>query len=249
METIIEVCAGSYLDCLTAYQAGCKRVELNSALSVGGLTPTLGTLKKVKKDTDMSVICMVRPRAGGFCYNKEDILIMFEDAAILLENGADGLAFGFLNEDKTINEELTAKMVNLIHSYHKEAVFHRAFDVCADPYQSMELLVHCQVDRLLTSGQKAKAEAGMELIASLQEKYVSEIEILAGSGVNSGNAARILAETKIHQLHSSCKSYLSDVTTSSDDVTYAYLDQPHENDYDVVDYELVRELLKAVENI
>ena len=68
MERMIEVCAGSYQDCIVAYQGKAKRVELNSALSVGGLTPSVASLVRVKKETDLTVICMVRPRAAGFCY-------------------------------------------------------------------------------------------------------------------------------------------------------------------------------------
>ena len=83
MERMIEVCAGSYQDCIAAYQGSAKRVELNSALSVGGLTPSVASLIRVKKETDLTVICMVRVRAAGFCYEKEDIEIMFEDAKIL----------------------------------------------------------------------------------------------------------------------------------------------------------------------
>ena len=122
MERMIEVCAGSYQDCIAAYQGSAKRVELNSALSVGGLTPSVASLVRVKKETDLTVICMVRVRAAGFCYEKEDVEIMFEDAKILLDHGADGIAFGFLNEDGTICEEDTKRMIDLIHSYNKEAV-------------------------------------------------------------------------------------------------------------------------------
>ena len=68
MERIVEICTGSYQDCLAAYHGGAKRVELNSALSVGGLTPSVAVLRQVKRDTDLKVICMVRPRAAGFCY-------------------------------------------------------------------------------------------------------------------------------------------------------------------------------------
>ena len=94
MERMIEVCAGSYQDCIAAYQGSAKRVELNSALSVGGLTPSVASLVRVKQETDLTVICMVRVRAAGFCYEKEDVEIMLEDAKILLEHGADGIAFG-----------------------------------------------------------------------------------------------------------------------------------------------------------
>ena len=89
-------------------RGGAKRVELNSALSVGGLTPSLIALKRVKEETDLKVMCMVRPRAGGFCYDKRDIQLMMEEAKLLLDNGADGIVFGFLNEDGSIAKEPTS---------------------------------------------------------------------------------------------------------------------------------------------
>lgn len=243
---MIEVCAGSYQDCLAAWHGGAKRVELNSALSVGGLTPSLASLRRVKKETGLKVICMVRPRAAGFCYDAEDVAIMLEDAEILLENGADGIAFGFLHEDGSVDVETTKKMVELVHKHHGEAVFHRAFDVAPDPFTAMEHMIQCGVDRVLTSGQKAKAMAGKELIAVLQLKYGDQIEILAGSGMNAGNAMEMIHSTGISQVHSSCKNYACDPTTYTDDVSYAYLTGEHEKDYDVVDVELVKKLVEAV---
>ena len=244
--TMIEVCAGSYQDCLAAWHGGAKRVELNSALSVGGLTPSVATLRRVKKETGLKVICMVRPRAAGFCYDAQDVAIMLEDAEILLENGADGIAFGFLHEDGSVDVEMTNRMVELVHRYHGEAVFHRAFDVTPDPFAAMETLIRCGVDRVLTSGQKAKAMAGKELIAALQLKYGDKMQILAGSGMNASNAMEMIQDTGISQVHSSCKNYACDPTTVKDDVTYAYLSDGHEKDYDIVDEALVRKLVEAV---
>lgn len=243
---MIEICCGSYQDGMAAWRGGAKRIELNSALSVGGLTPSLASLIRLKKETDLKIICMVRPRAAGFCFEKEDVEIMFEDAKILLENGADGVAFGFLNDDFTIDVENTKKMVDLIHVYHGEAVFHRAFDVTKDPYTSLEQLIDLGVDRILTSGQKAKAMDGKELIKDLQDKYGSKIEILAGSGMNASNAKELMDYTGIHQVHSSCKNYKRDNTTKSDFVSYSYLGGEHELDYDVVDIRLVQ-LLSEIE--
>ena len=239
---MIEICAGSYQDCITAFKAGAKRVELNSALSAGGLTPSIAALRRVKKETSLKVICMVRIRAAGFCYDSQDIELMLEDAKFLLENGADGIAFGFLNEDGTIYEKATRQMINLIHSYHKEAVFHRAFDITKDPYQAIETLINLKCDRILTSGQKSKAMQGMELIKDLQEKYGQKIEILAGSGMNHKNIQEMKHYTKIKQVHSSCKGYRIDPTTSNDSVSYSYIDNT--NQYDVVDFDLVEKLVK-----
>ena len=246
MKNVIEVCAGSYADCLAAEKGGATRVELNSALSAGGLTPTLATLLRVKKETNLKVICMDRPRAAGFCYDAADTTIMMDDAKILLENGADGLAFGFLKENGEVDAEKTKAMCDLIHQFGKEAVFHRAFDVTPDPFAAMETIIHCGVDRVLTSGQKAKAMDGIALIGELQKKYGEQVEILAGSGMNASNALEMIEKTGIHQVHSYCKGYETDPTTEKNGVTYAYLPSPHTMDYDVVKEELVRKICEAV---
>lgn len=95
MKPIVEICCGSYSDALAAWKAGATRIELNSALSLGGLTPSLATLKMTKQNTGLKVITMIRPRGAGFCYDEEEYEVMKQDAKIMLENGADGLAFGF----------------------------------------------------------------------------------------------------------------------------------------------------------
>ena len=246
MKTTVEICTGSYADCMAAFHGGAERVELNSALSVGGLTASVAVLRRVKKETTLKVICMVRPRAGGFCYDEAETKIMMEEARLLLENGADGIAFGFLHADGTVHRERTLQMSELIHSSGKEAVFHRAFDVTKDPFQAMEVLLSCKIARLLTSGQRAKAMQGAELIAQLQDRFGDRIEILAGSGVNAQNAGELLARTGIRQVHSSCKGYRLDPTTASEHVSYAYLDDAHAMEYDVVEETLVRALIDAL---
>ena len=141
MERIIEICCGSYEDALNAYHGGAKRIELNSALYLGGLTPSLASLKLTKKNTNLKVITMVRPRGAGFCYNEIEFEVMKEDAKSLLENGADGIAFGCLNKDGSICLKQTKEMIEIIKSYQGEVVFHRAFDCVEDPYASIELLI------------------------------------------------------------------------------------------------------------
>ena len=147
MERIIEICCGSYEDALNSYHGGAKRIELNNALHLGGLTPSLATLKLTKKNTNLKVITMVRPRGAGFCYNEIEFEVMKEDAKSLLENGADGIAFGCLNKDGSICIKQTKEMIEIIKSYQGEVVFHRAFDCVEDPYTSIELLIELGVDR------------------------------------------------------------------------------------------------------
>ncbi|MPQ42945.1 copper homeostasis protein CutC [Clostridium tarantellae] len=241
---MIEICCGSYEDAINSYLGGAKRIELNSALYLGGLTPSIASLTLTKKNTDLSVICMVRPRGAGFCYNNIEFEQIMEDAKVLLENGADGLAFGFLNEDHTIDIKKTMEMVNLIKKYKGEAVFHRAFDCVKDPIKSIELLINMKIHRLLTSGLQAKAMDGKDMIKILQENYGDRIEILAGSGVNASNVNELMEYTKISQVHSSCKDWCTDVTTSGEGVNYCYGPEGHKNDYDFVSKELVKKLVE-----
>ena len=246
MDRVIEICCGSYYDALMAYKGGAKRIELNSALYLGGLTPTLASLIMTKENTDLKVICMVRPRSAGFCYLDEDYEVMLRDAELLLKNGADGIAFGFLDENSEIDETRTKEMVKIIRKYNGEAVFHRAFDCVNDPYKSIEKLIDLKIDRILTSGLRAKAMDGIDLIKDLQAKYGERIELLAGSGMNASNALSMILYTGISQVHSSCKDYLVDNTTSGKEVSYSYLSDSHQNDYDVVSEELVRKLVQSV---
>ena len=240
---LFEVCAGSVQDCINAQLGGADRVELNSALHLGGLTPSLAMLKLVKEKTSLKVICMDRPRAAGFCYDDVEIETMFEDAKILLENGADGISFGFLNFDATINMTETKKMVELIHQYQKEAVFHRAFDCVDDPMHAIKQLIDCGVDRILTSGLQPTAMQGASVLEKLQSEFGNQIELLAGSGINANNIRALKEQTGLHQFHGSCKEWCKDPTTTVGNVSYAY----HESDdYDCVSLEKVKSIVQEL---
>ena len=240
---LFEVCAGSVQDCINAQLGGADRVELNSALHLGGLTPSLAMLKLVKEKTSLKVVCMDRPRAAGFCYDDVEIETMFEDAKILLENGADGISFGFLNSDATINVTETKKMVELIHQYQKKAVFHRAFDCVDDPMHAIKQLIDCGVDRILTSGLQPTAMQGASVLEKLQSEFGNRIELLAGSGINANNIRALKEQTGLHQFHGSCKEWCKDPTTTVGNVSYAY----HESDdYDCVSLEKVRSIVQEL---
>ena len=240
---LFEVCAGSVQDCINAQLGGADRVELNSALHLGGLTPSLAMLRLVKEKTSLKVVCMDRPRAAGFCYDDVEIETMFEDAKILLENGADGISFGFLNFDATINMTETKKMVELIHQYQKEAVFHRAFDCVDDPMHAIKQLIDCGVDRILTSGLQPTAMQGASVLEKLQSEFGNQIELLAGSGINANNIRTLKEQTGIHQFHGSCKEWCKDPTTTVGNVSYAY----HESDdYDCVSLEKVKSIVQEL---
>ncbi|MCH3962125.1 MAG: copper homeostasis protein CutC [Solobacterium sp.] len=248
MKMRVEICCGSYDDCIQSEKGGADRVELNSALFLGGLTPSDATVRKTIENCHLPIICMVRPRGAGFCYQPWEAEIMFSDAERMLNLGCAGIAFGFLNEDRTINNAWTKRMIELIHSYpgKREAVFHRAFDCVQDMDASIQLLISLGCDRVLTSGGKGKAFDGAERIRDLQKNYGNKIEILAGSGINAGNAADLILQTGIAQVHSSAKTWEIDSTTTAQDVSYAYHGK---FDYDAVSLSKVRELADAVRNM
>ncbi len=226
----IEICCGNYDDVLTACAIPeVDRIELNCALELGGLTPSFSLMRAARKATDKKIIAMVRPRPAGFCYTETEKEMMFADAEVFLKNGADGIVFGFLQEDGSVDEANTRKMAELIHSYQKEAVFHKAFDAAEDPFAAIETLLSCQIDRILTSGKEASVIPGIPLLKTLHETYGSCIEILPGGGVSAANALQTVQETGIRQLHMSAKSSLHDL-----------------EDYYAVDAEKIRAVLHVL---
>lgn len=246
MNITVEICCGGYEDALQAAKGGAERVELNTGLYMGGLTPCTGTLKLVKKDTDLKVISMVRPRGGGFCYSDSEFRSMLQDAADLLEAGSDGIVYGFLKADGSIDQDRTGEMTKLIHSYGKTAVFHRALDCVGASDIAVEELIALQVDRALTSGGRKTAWEGRERIKHLQDKFGSMIQILAGSGINEENVGKLINETGVRQIHSSCKSWRKDTTAQGKDVSYAYVEGAYSSMFEIVSEQKTEKLLKAL---
>ena len=200
MKPVLEICCGSFEDVKTAYENGADRVELNSALYLGGLTPSLANLICAKEQCEIPVVAMVRPRGGGFCYSAEEYQTMILDTKLLLEHGADGIAFGFLKENQTLDTERTKELIHLIH------------------------------------------EHGGERLKQLQKEYGSEIEILAGSGVNENNVRELMTYTGVHQVHSSCRVWKKDITTSNEYVDFSYAGIQEKNQYEAVDAAKVHRL-------
>ena len=227
----VEICCGTIDDCLVASKHKVDRIELNSALELGGLTPSIATLRMAKKMIDLPICCMVRPRTSGFMYTEPQIESMFMDAQILLEENADGIVFGFLNKDHTVDKELTKKMVDLIHSYGKEAVFHKAFDECYDLEKAIVDLIDCKVDRILTGGGKVDIITGSKVCGDLQDKYGDKIQILVGGGVRIHNINHIVNLSHTGQVHMTAKQTFFD-----------------DGEYVAVDSETIRKSLEMLEN-
>lgn len=240
----VEVCAGSVEDCVYAEKAKANRIELNNALHLGGLTPSLATLLEAKKLVTIPIVAMVRPRPGGFFYNDYEKTTIFTDAQLLIDHHVDGIVFGFLNQDRSVDADTTRALVDLCHQQGVEAIFHRAFDQTMDPFEAIETLISCGVDRILTSGQKPSADEGIDLLNQLEKQYGEQIEICVGAGVNKDNIKTILDETKVSQVHSSFKGWFEDPTTQSENVSYRY---SNEGDYEGVSLSKLYEFMEFIQ--
>lgn len=210
---LMEICCGSADDVIQAEKGGADRVELNSDLFHGGLTPTLGTLIAAKRHTKIPVMVMIRPRQGGFCYTDVEFEVMLEDARLMLENGAEGIVFGFLHQDGTVDKERCARMMEVIGE--KESVFHRAIDVVPDWKSALDVLIELGVTRVLTSGQEANVLTGAETVKEMREYTAGRIEILPGAGIRPANVEKVLALTGCNQFHSSASGTAYDTSTAN----------------------------------
>ena len=202
----IEICLGNIQDVKTLEKYDVDRIELNSALELGGLTPSINTLIEAKKVSTKKIVCMCRCRGGNFVYTDEEYEVMFSDAKNMLENGADGIVFGFLNDDNTINIERTKQMTKLIHSYDSEAIFHKAFDELEDIDQGCKILCDLHIDRILTSGKAVYPDIlqGCKAINELHNKYPT-IQLLPGGGVRVNNIVDVIKTCKTGQVHMTSK--------------------------------------------
>ena len=201
MKRLFEVCAGNMASVEAAANAAAERIELCSALHIGGITPPLDTLKQARtRFPDMIIHVLIRPRGGNFVYNKEEVDSMVHDITDMLP-WADGIVCGALTADADID---ISAMRRLIHAAQgKPFTFHRAFDVCRRPFEVLDQIIELGCDRVLTSGQRPTAEQGIDLLSQLQEYAAGRIIIMPGGGVTSVNARRILDLTKCHEIHGS----------------------------------------------
>lgn len=215
----IEACCGSVRDVIIADKLGFDQIELNSSLELGGMTPSVGTLVEARRLTDIPIFPMVRARPSGFNYIEADYKAMLFDAKNLIENGAAGIVFGFLNEDGTINEKRTKVMVDVIGD--KPAIFHKAFDSTPDLEVAIKKLIQLKITRVLTGGGVGDVMNNLDALKDLQEKYKDDIQLLIGGGVRSHNVQEILEYTKVNQVHFSGRIRIFDnstyVTGTSDD--------------------------------
>lgn len=194
---LVEVCANSLESALNAERGGADRIELCSELAVGGITPSYGLLKAVKKQVSIPVHVLIRPRSGDFTYSDLEFDIMKENIKLCKELGFQGIVSGILKNDYTLDEERTKSLIDA--STNMNFTFHRAFDWVKTPLltlSKLELLgAHC----VLSSGQRKTAMEGFDFLKELKES-AKNILVMPGSGINDGNV-KLFKEEGFRAVH------------------------------------------------
>ncbi|MBR3274358.1 MAG: copper homeostasis protein CutC [Clostridia bacterium] len=237
----LEVCCGSVDDVLEAQRGGADRVELNSCLMFGGLTPSIGTLIAAKKLSSLPIMTMVRPRQAGFCYTAAEYAAALADAEQLLEHGSDGLVFGFLDADGNLDAKRTRELARL--AGNKIKVFHRAIDVCADWKRLLGQLIDIGIDRVLTSGLAPDVFYGVEVIREMMDFAQGAIQIMPGAGVNLRNVDKIVEATGCDQIHVARFRDVMDTSTAANrDIFFGGALYPPEDRYSVIDGDYIGQI-------
>lgn len=204
MKRLLEVCTGNLASVIAAVKGGAERIELCSALSLDGLTPSIGLLKYVRQTyPQLKIHVLIRSCEGGFVYSKDDLETMLLDIHEASAY-ADGIVCGALTPEGDIDTEALRLMVEA--SEGKPFTFHRAFDKCRNPQEALEQIIDAGCKRILTSGQQPSAEQGISLLHELNKQANGRIIIMPGGGVNEKNARLILDQTGCMEIHGSCSS-------------------------------------------
>jgi copper homeostasis protein len=241
----LEICTASVEDCVKAERGGADRVELNCALMLGGLTPSLGALREARAAVKLQIIAMIRPRPSGFCYSRADFAVMQRDAEMALSENADGIAFGILTSAGAVDLKRCRQMVKLAAG--RQAVFHRAFDVVRDPRTALAQLVDLGLTRVMTSGQEASAYNGAANIAGYIRQAAGRIEILPAGGINRFTVADVIKRTGCDQVHASLSTASQDRSASArPQVSFGGTVKQSEVEFTVTDAEAVRRLRGAL---
>lgn len=200
MSLTYEICIDSVAGATAAERAGAHRVELCAALFEGGLTPTLGTVRAaLAAVSTIKVNVIIRPRGGDFIFDEHEVAAMEHDVALVRDAGAHGVVIGALTPGGEVDRPVTERLIAAAGGL--PVTFHRAFDMAADPFATLDVLAGLGVDRVLTSGQDVTALEGAPLIAELVKHAGDRIIVMPGGGITDRNVARVADATGAREIH------------------------------------------------
>lgn len=199
----LECCVDSVESAIAAKKGGADRLELCSALVIGGLSPSQALYRKIREQADIPIRVLLRPRFGDFCYTDYEHEILKEEVRSFRKLGADGIVIGTMKPDGTLNLEQMKELME--EAQGMTVTLHRAFDMCQDPFQTLEEAKRIGIHTILTSGQKNVCTEGMDLLKELVEQAQGKTEILVGGGVDASVLPVLAEKTKAKAFHMSGK--------------------------------------------
>lgn len=197
--TIFEICLDSAESCIAAEKGQAQRVELCDNLVEGGTTPSAGMIALARKNMEIDLNVIIRPRGGDFLYNELEFEVMKYDIETCKKLGVDGVVIGMLNSNGTIDRKRMQELTDLARPM--SVTCHRAFDMTRDPFDALETLIEIGIDRILTSGQKATAIAGKKLLKTLVEKADERIIIMPACEITAENVKELIEYTGVKEVH------------------------------------------------
>ena len=221
-----EICANSIASCIAAQDGGADRVELCAGIPEGGTTPSVGMIRCARESISIGLNVIIRPRGGDFLYSESEIREMVYDIKAAKGLGVDGLVFGCLCPDGSVDMENMRLLMEAAGD--TPVTFHRAFDHTSDPFKALEDIIELGCARILTSGCRPTAAEGAPLLAQLVEKAGDRIIIMLGCGVNEGNIAETARLSGAREFHFSAREPVeSGMTFRNQDVVMGSEEDPY----------------------
>lgn len=200
---LLEVCAFNIQSCIIAEKAGAARVELCDNPVEGGTTPSKGTIERTRERVNIELYPIIRPRAGHYWYDDDELAIMKKDILLCKELGCDGISTGLQLQNGRIDTERMKRLVEW--AYPMGVTCHRVFDGTPDPFEALEELIACGCERILTSGLKSAAPDATAMLARLVQQADGRIIIMPGAGIRASNIEKLIKETGAAEYHTSAR--------------------------------------------
>lgn len=198
---LLEVCVDSADGLAAAIAGGADRIELCSALELGGLTPSPG-LMAIAAKAAVPVYAMIRPRAGNFVFSEAEIDQMRHDIDAARAARLAGVVLGVSSEKGALEEDGLRKLK--VHASGLGTTLHRAIDLVPDLLEAVDLAADLKFERILSSGGRKTALEGMDGLAAMIDRAAGRIAVMPGSGVKAENARALLARLDVNEAHGSC---------------------------------------------
>jgi copper homeostasis protein len=198
---LLEVCVEDVQGLSQAIDGGADRIELCSALAVGGLTPSAG-LMAAAAARSLPAYAMIRPRAGTFIYSSDELDVMKADIDAARHAGLAGVVLGASLPDGRLDGRTLEALIKQAEGM--SLTLHRAFDLVPDIGGAVELAIELGFERILTSGREKTAPEGVETIEHAIRVAAGRISIMPGSGINLQSVRQLLPRLAVTEIHSSC---------------------------------------------